>query len=186
LNRFTVIDTPLLGLKIIQRKRIGDDRGFLQRLFCASELKSIGWQKPVAQINHTFTQKKGTVRGIHFQRQPHVEAKLVSCIKGEIWDVAVDLRTGSPGFLQWHAEHLSEENQRALLIPEGFAHGFQSLSDECELIYVHSAAYAADAEGGLNARDPRLDISWPLPITGLSDRDEAHPLIDDSFTGVST
>ncbi len=185
MNRFTVVDTQLSDLKIIQRWRIGDDRGFLERLFCANELESIGWQKPVAQINHSFTQKKGTVRGMHFQHQPHVEAKLVSCIKGEIWDVAVDLRPGSPGFLRWHAESLSEENQRGLLIPEGFAHGFQTLCDNCVLIYIHSSPYAADAEAGMNAEDPRLDITWPLPITELSERDANHPLVGNDFKGVS-
>ena len=185
MNRFTVIDTQLSDLRIIQRKRIGDDRGFLGRLFCAKELESIGWQKPVAQVNHTLTQKLGTVRGMHFQYQPDLEAKLVNCIRGEIWDVAVDLRVGSPSFLQWHAEILSAENQRAFLIPEGFAHGFQTLCDDCELIYIHSAAYVADAEGGLNARDPQLEIPWPLPISELSERDASHPMLGNDFKGVS-
>ena len=185
MSRVTVKDTPISNLKIIERRRIGDDRGYLERLFSAEELESVGWPKPVAQINHSYTQKKGTVRGMHFQRQPEVEAKLVSCIKGEIWDVAVDLREGSATFLQWHATHLTPENHCAYLIPEGFAHGFQALSDDCELIYVHSTAYAPQAEAGLNPRDPQLAIDWPISITELSDRDASHPLLSEQFLGLS-
>lgn len=117
----TVLDTPLAGLKLIERQQLGDSRGFLERLFCAEELAAAGWRKSVVQINHTLTQKAGTVRGMHFQRPPHAEVKLVTCLRGTIWDVAVDLRAGSATFLQWHAEELSSANHRALLIPEGFS-----------------------------------------------------------------
>ena len=184
MSRFTVTDLPLAGLKRVQRQRLGDNRGFLARLFCAEELAAAGWTQPIAQINHTFTAKQGTVRGMHFQRPPHAEMKLVSCIRGEVWDVAVDLRVGSPTFLHWHAERLSVENGCALLIPEGFAHGFQALTDDVELLYCHSAAYAAQAEGGLNPTDPRLGIRWPLTITELSARDAGHSLITSDFEGV--
>jgi dTDP-4-dehydrorhamnose 3,5-epimerase len=111
--------------------------------------------------------------------------KLVSCIRGEVWDVAVDLRKGSETFLQWHAEHLSTENGRALLIPEGFAHGFQTLTDDVELLYCHSVAHSATAESGLNATDPTLAVTWPLPITERSPRDMQHPMLDEQFTGVT-
>ena len=184
MSRFTITDLPLAGLKCVQRQRLGDNRGFLTRLFCAEELATAGWTKPIAQINHTFTATQGTVRGMHFQCPPHAEMKLVSCIRGEVWDVAVDLRVGSPTFLHWHAERLSADNSCALLIPKGFAHGFQALTDDVELLYCHSAAYAAQAEGGLNPTDPRLDIRWPLAITELSVRDAGHPLITADFEGV--
>jgi dTDP-4-dehydrorhamnose 3,5-epimerase len=183
-NRFDIRDTPLAGLKVVTRQRLGDSRGFLERMFCAEELASAGWQRPVAQINHTFTARKGTVRGMHFQRQPHAETKLVNCIAGEVWDVAIDLRAGSPTFLQWHAECLSASNGKALLIPEGFAHGFQTLSDDAHMIYCHSAAYTSAYEGGLHPGDTRLAITWPLPITELSARDAAHILLTPDFEGV--
>jgi dTDP-4-dehydrorhamnose 3,5-epimerase len=133
MSRFAVTDLPLAGLKRVQRQRLGDSRGFLARLFCAHELAAAGWLKPIAQINHTLSAKRGTVRGLHFQRAPHAEMKLVSCIRGEVFDVAVDVRPHSPTFLQWHGERLSADNGCALLIPEGFAHGFQALSDDVEL-----------------------------------------------------
>lgn len=184
MSRFTITDLPLAGLKRVERQSLGDNRGFLARLFCAEELASAGWKKPIAQINHTHTAKQGTVRGMHFQHPPHAEMKLVSCIRGEVWDVAVDLRVGSPTFLRWHTERLSVENGCALLIPEGFAHGFQALTDDVELLYCHSEAYAAHAEGGLNPTDPRLGIAWPLAIAELSPRDAGHALITSDVEGV--
>lgn len=185
MSRFTILDTPIADLKIVERQQLGDSRGFLSRLFCAEELAAAGWHKPIAQINQTLTQKQGTIRGMHFQRLPHAEMKVVTCLRGAIWDVAVDLRAGSPTFLQWHAEELSAANHRALLIPEGFAHGFQTLSDDCELIYLHSRAYTPKAEAGLNPKDPMLSIIWPLTITELSVRDAQHPLLDHQFKGVT-
>jgi len=179
-----VIALSLVGLMRIERQRLGDSRGYLSRLFCAEELASAGWSKPIAQINHTYTAKRGTVRGMHFQRPPHAEMKLVTCLRGEVWDVAVDLRADSPTLLRWHAEYLSAENGYALLIPEGLAHGFQTLTDDAELLYCHSVAYAPTAEGGLDPRDVRLAIAWPLPIAGFSARDEAHPPLDPGFEGL--
>ncbi len=184
MSQLIVSDLPLAGLKCITRQRLGDQRGFLSRLFCAKELAAAGWQKAVVQINHTLTARCGTVRGFHYQMSPHAEMKLVSCIRGEVWDVAVDLRTNSATFLQWQAETLSADNGKALLIPEGFAHGFQTLTDNCELLYLHTAAYAPQAEAGLRFDDPRLHIAWPLKITDLSGRDQAHPLLTDAFNGI--
>jgi dTDP-4-dehydrorhamnose 3,5-epimerase len=183
-NRFTITDTPFIGLKIIERQCLGDTRGFLSRLFCADELAAAGWTNPIAQINQTYTAKCGTVRGMHFQLPPHAEMKLVSCLRGEVFDVAVDLRTGSPTFLHWHGAHLSAENHCALLIPKGFAHGFQSLTDDVELLYCHSAAYVPSAEAGLNPLDPKLALAWPLPVIGVSERDKRQPLITETFAGV--
>ena len=184
MSRFTVSDTPIAALKCVTRQVLGDARGSLTRLFCAQDLALAGWQGAIAQINLTATTQKGTVRGLHFQTPPHAEMKLVSCLRGEVWDVAVDLRPSSPSFLNWHAEILSAQNQRALLIPEGFAHGFQALTDDVEMLYCHSQPYNAQADSGLNAMDPRLAIAWPLPVALMSDRDTAHPLLTLDFEGV--
>lgn len=183
-TRFDILDMPIQGLKLVERKPIGDDRGYLERMFCSEELKSLIPGKSIVQINHTLTAKRGTVRGMHFQHSPHAEAKLVSCLRGEVFDVAVDLRRGFPSFLHWHAEILSADNHKTLVIPEGFAHGFQTLTKDCEMLYLHTTAYRAEAEGGLNARDPRLAIQWPLPIAEQSARDSGHPFVSEDFSGV--
>jgi len=185
MSRFAVDDMPLAGLKRVTRQRIGDQRGFLSRLFCADELAGAGWHRPIAQINHTLTAVRGTVRGMHFQRPPHAEMKLVSCIRGEVWDVVVDLREGSATFLRWHAERLSADSGHALLIPEGFAHGFQALTDDVELLYCHSMPHEPAAEGGLHPMDPALFIAWPLPAANLSPRDGQHKLMDANFRGLN-
>ena len=184
MSRFDFIQTPLTGLMLVQRKAIEDHRGFLSRFYCAEEFRAAGITKPIAQINHTLTRKKGAVRGLHFQQSPQAEAKLVSCLKGEILDVAVDLRRDSATFLQWHGEILSAINRTSLLIPEGYAHGFQALTEDCELIYLHTAAYHPEAEGALNVVDPRLNIAWPLTVTDISDRDRNHAFIGDAYQGI--
>ena len=184
MNRFNVSNLPLAGLKLLQRQRQGDNRGFLTRLYCADELFSAGWRRPLAQINYTNTVRCGTVRGMHYQLPPHAEMKLVTCVRGEVWDVAIDLRVDSSTFLNWHAEILSSVNNRAMLIPEGFAHGFQTLSDDVEILYFHSVAHSPESEAALNPKDPSLIIAWPLEITELSIRDAEHPFIDYGFEGV--
>lgn len=185
MSRFEFIPTPLSGLLLVQRMEIADHRGFLSRFYCAEEFRAAGFNKPIAQINHTLTRSKGAVRGLHFQHPPYADCKLVSCLHGAVWDVAVDLRRDSPTFLQWHSELLSAENRSSLLIPEGYAHGFQALEDDCELIYLHTAAYHREAEGALNVSDPRLNIAWPLPIGDLSERDRSHPFIGADFQGMA-
>ncbi len=182
--RLELHSTPLAGLLVVQRTAAEDTRGSFSRVFCSDALGAAGWEAPVAQINHSVTRRQGAVRGLHFQHPPHAETKLVSCLRGEVWDVAVDLRRGSPTFLQWHAERLSADNRRSLLIPRGFAHGFQCLREDCELLYLHSAAYHPDAEGALRPTDPRLAIGWPLPIAEMSERDRQHPLLGTDFEGV--
>lgn len=184
MSRLTITDLPLTGLKLIERQPLGDNRGFLTRIFCAEELAAAGWDKPIAQINHSYTAKQGTVRGLHFQHPPYAEMKLVSCIRGAIWDLALDLRHGSPTFLQWHAQQLSAENNLALLMPQGFAHGFQTLTDNVELLYCHSMPYKTSAEDGLKPTDPRIGIPWPQEISEMSARDASHPLLDDQFEGI--
>lgn len=185
LARFDCIDTPLNNLQVIQRKQIEDARGFLSRFYCAEEFKKFGFNKAISQINHTLTKKMGTVRGLHYQNAPYAEIKLVSCIKGEVFDVAVDLRKNSPTFLHWYGEVLTEENKRSLLIPEGFAHGFQTMTNDCELVYLHTAPYVKEAEAALNVSDPMLGITWPLMISELSERDFSHPMINNDFEGIA-
>lgn len=183
--RFDFMQTPLSGAKIVQRKPIEDTRGFLSRFFCAEEFQEAGLKNNISQINHTLTRQKGTVRGLHFQYPPYAETKIVSCLSGEVFDIAVDLRKDSPTFLQWHGEVLSKKNLRSFFIPEGFAHGFQTLTDDCELIYLHTTTYVKDAEGALNVLDPKLNIKWPLPISDLSERDHNHSFIDQNYQGIA-
>lgn len=186
MNRFVITKTVLDGLVIVERQRFQDDRGSLARLFCTAELSQHGWAGSPKQINHSYTRHAGTVRGLHFQWPPHLEIKLVSCIRGAVWDVAVDLRRQSPTFKRWHAEKLSAENCRALLIPAGFAHGFQALTPDVELIYCHSECYQPGAEGGINVSDPALNIDWPLDIVNLSDRDRTFPMLAAEFSGLGS
>jgi len=182
--RFSFVSTPLPGLQCVERLRLEDHRGFLSRIFCADEFSASGFAMSVAQINHTLTQHEGTVRGMHYQLPPFSEMKLVSCIRGRVFDVAVDLRADSPTFLRWHGEVLSPDNRRALAIPEGFAHGFQTLDADCELLYLHSVPYLPEVERALNACDPRLGIDWPLPITDMSERDQGHTMLTEDFPGI--
>ena len=183
-KRFDILDTPIQGLKIVQRKIVGDNRGYFERLFCVEDLNLLIPNKRIMQINHSLTEKRGTVRGMHFQYPPHAEFKFVSCLRGEVFDVAVDLRCDSPTFLKWHAEILTADNHKTLAIPEGFAHGFQTLTNECEMLYFHTDFYIPEAEDSLNVKDPILGIKWPVRITEISDRDQNNPFINDKFTGV--
>ena len=183
MGKFTVTALPLKDLKLLERHRLGDSRGYLSRMFCAEELSAAGWPETVAQINHTYTESAGTVRGMHFQHSPHAEFKLVSCIRGEVYDVVVDIRAGSETFLQVFSELLTPTNGKALLIPKGFAHGFQALTPDVEMLYCHSEFYAPNAESGLNPIDPSLGIQWPLPISNISNRDKTHPPITKDFKG---
>jgi len=182
--RFVLHDTPLSGLKVVERTVLGDERGYLERMFCDTELKSILDGRRVRQVNHTLTENAGAVRGLHFQYPPHAETKFVNCIRGRVFDVAVDLRRNSPTFLKWHAEVLSADNHRSLLIPEGFAHGFQTLGEGCEMLYFHTMPYSQQHEGGLNAQDTTLAIAWPMPLGQQSARDLTHPTVDSGFLGI--
>ena len=186
MSRFEIQKTSLDSVHLIKRKPIIDRRGSLERFFCSTELSVLLSRREIKQINHTVTKPKGTVRGLHFQYPPHGETKLVTCIKGEVFDVVVDVREGSPTFLDYYSRILSEDNHETLHIPEGFAHGFQSLVDNCEMLYFHTNEYASQAEGGLNALDPALQINWPLSIAEMSDRDRGHPVSGIGFQGVET
>ena len=176
--------TPLSGLYEIRHTPIGDARGRFTRLFCEQELLSLRHNLHFTQINLSETRGRGTVRGLHYQIPPATEAKMIRCLRGRVFDVAVDLRAGSPTFLQWHAVELAEDNDRAIFIPEGFAHGFQALTDEAHLLYMHTAPWTPVCEAGLRHDDPCLAIAWPQPVTALSDRDRSYALIDDTFAGV--
>jgi dTDP-4-dehydrorhamnose 3,5-epimerase len=183
-TRFEIIDTPLAGLKILKRKHLGDARGYLTRLFDAEELSGSGWPGSVAQVNETGTAWRGTVRGFHYQNPPFAEAKLITVMQGAVLDIAIDIRKGSPTFLRHHAVELSAESRLSYLLPEGFAHGYQALTDDVRMIYVHSAPYRAEAEAGLNIADPRLGVAWPIAVENLSARDQGFAMLDDDFEGV--
>ncbi|MEM6761952.1 MAG: dTDP-4-dehydrorhamnose 3,5-epimerase [Pseudomonadota bacterium] len=177
-ERFTITATAVAGVAVVERRTLGDDRGFLERLYCADELP--GFPHPPVQINRTLTRRVGSVRGLHFQRPPRGEAKLVSCLRGRVFDVALDLRAGSTTFGHVVTAELSADNRRALLIPEGCAHGFQTLEPDSELLYLHSTFYAPDAEGGIHHASPALGIKWPLTPVGLSARDKALPAFSEA------
>lgn len=161
-----------------------DDRGSFSRIFCHNELSEIFKDNNIKQVNHSITLKKGTVRGLHFQYLPDCEIKMVKCVKGKVWDVVVDIRKNSSTFLQWYALELSPENRKMIYIPEGFAHGFQTLEDNTELLYFHSSIYSPNNEGALNLNDPLLDIKWPLDKIDVSKRDQSHSFIDKHFKGI--
>jgi dTDP-4-dehydrorhamnose 3,5-epimerase len=179
------LPTPIPGLVVVETAPRIDNRGAFTRIYCELELSRLIGQRRIVQINHSRTAIIGTVRGLHYQRPPCAEMKLVRCLKGSVWDVAVDLRHDSPTFLRWHAEELTSVNTRMLVIPEGFAHGFQVLEPDSELLYLHTAFYRPSAEGGLRYDDPRLAIHWPLAVTDLSQRDIAHPFINSDFSGIT-
>jgi len=169
---------------VAETSRISDHRGAFSRLFCEQKLKPALGERHIVQINHSCTHQVGSVRGMHFQYAPHAEMKMVRCLKGRVWDVAVDLRQNSPTFLRWYAVELSVKNANMMIIPEGCAHGFQVLEVDSELLYLHTAAYVPSAEGGLRHDDPLLAINWPIGVADLSDRDRLHPLLKGDFYGV--
>lgn len=179
------ISMDLDGLKLVTLDIRRDDRGSFGRLFCRKEMAEAGIPSEIAQVNHSYTATAGTIRGLHFQRPPATETKLIRCVRGAVWDVAVDLREGSPTFLQWRAVELRADRPNMIVIPEGFAHGFQSLTDDAELIYFHSAFYAPEHEAGIHCMDARLGINWPLPMTQQSARDQNLPFVSTDFEGLS-
>lgn len=176
--------TLIEGLFVVSSTSMIDQRGQFSRLFCANELLSVLGERRIVQINHSITYKVGTVRGMHFQYKPFSEMKFVRCVKGRIWDVAIDLRSNSKTFLKWHAEELSQNSGEMMLIPEGCAHGFQVLESDSELLYLHTAYFEKSSEGGVRFDDPLIRIHWPLPITDLSIRDQNHQFLEKNFSGI--
>lgn len=178
------IHTPLSGAYVIEPEPFIDERGIFARTFCLKEFAKIGFDKQIVQINHSSTKQKGTIRGMHCQRPPASEIKFIRCVQGKVFDVMVDLRTRSSTFMQWFSVELSKDTMRMVYIPEGFAHGFQAMTDNAELIYHHSAFYSPEYEQALRYDDPALAIKWPLPIGFVSSKDRNYPLIDTTYKGI--
>ena len=178
------ISTSIMGVTQIKRFLFNDTRGSFTRLSDLENLRRLGWQGEIMQINHSVTKKAGTVRGMHYQTPPYTEFKLVNCIRGSVLDVVVDLRQNSDTFLRTVSIKLSAENCTALLIPPGCAHGFQSLEDDSELLYAHSMPFIASSDCGINPLDPQLNIQWPLPIVNISEKDKNRPMMPENFTGI--
>jgi len=185
MSKFKLINTYLDGLIIGERKPYIDKRGSFSRIFCALELEDIFPLNSLkTQINMSHTIDIGVVRGMHYQIPPSAEKKIVLCMRGAISDTIVDIRKNSATFLKSYTINLEENDNRMVFIPEGFAHGFQTLSDNCTLVYIHNVSYSVEHERGLNPLDPFLGINWPLPISYLSEKDSHRPFISKSFSGV--
>lgn len=184
MGQLKVTPLPIEGAALVESTSYKDKRGEFTRLYCTDELRPLLAARKIAQVNHSHTEAKGAVRGLHFQHPPHAEMKLVRCLKGKVWDVIVDLRKNSPTFLKWHAVELSSSKQM-VMIPEGCAHGFQTLESHSELLYLHTALYTPGSEGGVRVDDPMLGITWPLPLSELSERDQQYSLLTADFKGIA-
>jgi dTDP-4-dehydrorhamnose 3,5-epimerase len=179
-----IIETQIAGLKVIKSDFFQDSRGLFSRFFCAKELELILNDRKIVQINSSITNNVGAIRGMHYQNNPCSEMKIIRCLKGRIYDVAVDLRKDSPTFLKWQGIELTPESNLAYAIPEGFAHGFQVLEEGSHLLYLHTAFYSPELEGAVRFDDPKINISWPLNPTGLSEKDKSHTYINEEFEGI--
>lgn len=173
------------GISVVETSPYNDERGYFYRAFCRQELTQIIGGREIEQINLSCTVAVGAVRGLHFQRAPHAEMKMIRCVRGRVWDVALDVRKDSATYLQWHAVELSAENRLMVVIPEGCAHGFQVLEPESELLYLHTACYSPELEGGVRFDDPLVAINWPLAVSEISSRDLSYPLLRPDYQGNS-
>lgn len=182
-KKLNISPTKFKDLYIIEPNSFKDERGSFSRIFCEDELKDI-FKFNIKQVNHSLTNKKGTVRGLHFQYEPNAEVKMVKCINGSILDIVVDIRENFSTFLQYFSVELSKKNQKMIYIPKGFAHGFQTLENNTELLYFHSSIYTPRNEAALNISDPILDIKLPLKISNISDKDKIHKFINQDFKGL--
>lgn len=178
--------TPLAGACTIELEKRGDDRGFFARFFCENEFAAAGLESRFVQINNSLTGKRGTLRGMHFQLPPAAEVKVVRCIRGSLFDVIVDLRPDSPTFKRWFGAELSAENRTMMYVPRGFAHGFVTLSDDTEALYLVSAFYSPENERGLRYNDPAIGIEWPIAPTETSEKDVKWPDLDAGFHGLES
>jgi len=169
--------TPLEGAFVVELELLEDDRGFFARSFCEKEFEAQSLAPRFVQCNVSFNRSKGTLRGLHYQAEPFAEEKLVRCTGGAIMDVMVDLRPASATFGRWHGVQLDDENRRALYIPKGFAHGFQTLTDAAEVLYLMSAFYRPGAARGIRWDDPTIGVEWPLPDPIVSERDQGLPML---------
>jgi dTDP-4-dehydrorhamnose 3,5-epimerase len=179
-----ILENPFKNAFVLQVEPYVDHRGKFGRIYCQDELKQIGHYKQIVQINHSLTRKRGAVRGMHFQHPPKAEIKMVKCLRGSVFDVIVDLRRDSDTLLQWYGEILSDDNLKMMYVPEGFAHGFQTLEEKTELLYLHTEFYSPEHEGGVRYNDPRLNISWPVEVTEVSEKDQEYPLLPNDFEGI--
>ena len=179
-----LIEKAIAGVYEAQAEPFQDRRGQFSRWFCHRELAQAQGKRRITQINHSVTRRVGTIRGLHFQHHPHTEAKWVRCLKGRVFDVAVDLRKGSATFLHWYATELAPQHRNVIFIPEGCAHGFQVLEPDSELLYLHTGFYEPSSEAGVRFDEPRLNINWPLVVGDVSERDLKFPLLETSFEGL--
>jgi dTDP-4-dehydrorhamnose 3,5-epimerase len=179
-----ILENPFKNAFVLQTEPYIDHRGKFGRIYCQDELKQIGHYKQIVQINHSLTRKSGAIRGMHFQHPPKAEIKMVKCLRGSVFDVIVDLRRDSDTLLQWYGEILSDDNLKMMYVPEGFAHGFQTLEEKTELLYLHTEFYSPEHEGGVRYNDPRLNISWPVEVTEVSEKDQEYPLLPNDFEGI--
>jgi dTDP-4-dehydrorhamnose 3,5-epimerase len=179
-----ITSTSIDGLCIVTTQPFLDERGEFGRLFCESELSELLQGRRIVQANISVTKHVGSIRGLHYQLPPFAEYKLVRCMRGRIWDVVVDLRHGSHTFLQWYGIELSPEQRNMIVIPEGFAHGFQALEPDSEVIYMHTQHYAPGSEGAVRYNDPLVGVEWPLPLSSISERDAEHALLTREFQGI--
>ncbi|UUO23128.1 dTDP-4-dehydrorhamnose 3,5-epimerase [Colwellia sp. M166] len=178
-----IITTPIKDLLVVETDAIQDSRGSFSRFFCPKPFSVLLKNKQIAQVNCSITNEIGAIRGLHFQRFPALETKFVRCIKGKVFDVAVDLRKNSSTFLHWYGLELSSQSRKMMVIPEGFAHGFQVIEEKSEMLYLHTEFYQPEHEAGLLYNDPTLAINWPLSCTELSEKDKSYPLIDQHYSG---
>lgn len=185
MGNMKLTDLPLDGMRLVDTRQSCDSRGCFERVYCANEWSQLRDGLVIAQVNISTTTYRGTIRGMHFQHPAAAEAKLIRCVRGRVYDVAVDLRRASPTFLQWHAVELGEDVPSEVFIPEGFAHGFQTLSDDVQLLYFHTAPWSPECEGGIRFDDPMLSIKWPLAPSHVSSRDRSHAFLTPSYSGWS-
>ncbi len=174
-----ISSTPIPGVHVVDVEPLADERGFFARAWCGREFADAGLEARIAQVNVSRNRTAGTVRGLHFQAEPWSEAKVVRCTAGAMFDVAVDLRPGSATRGQWFGVELTADNHRALYIPKGCAHGFQSLADETEVLYLMTEYSVPDAGRGIRYDDPQIDVRWPVPVTTVSEKDQRLPAWSD-------
>ena len=174
-------ETPLEGAFVIDLEKRGDERGFFARVFCKKEFQAQGLCTEFVQVNNSGSAFKGTLRGMHYQLAPKAETKLVRCIRGSVWDAMIDLREGSPTFGKWFGVELSDENRRAAYVPKGFAHGFLTLDDNSEVLYLVDEFYAPEHERGIRWDDATFGIEWPAAPVVISEKDRNHPDFDRQF-----
>jgi dTDP-4-dehydrorhamnose 3,5-epimerase len=177
-------ETYLKGSFIIEPTVFQDERGLFERLFCENEIKNINHYKKLVQINYSFTKKAGVIRGMHYQNPPKAEAKIVRCLRGSVYDVIIDLRKGSDTIFNWKGQTLSSDNKSMIYIPEGFAHGFQTLEEDCELLYFHTEFYSPEYQDAILYNDPKIGIKWPIAVSEISEKDKSHSRIAKSYKGI--